>query len=676
MNSESYANIRPIEIWRHPASMAFRRAPCEGTALLIAVMAMSIGLILFGCANVTTAQSSPEQNRAKRATAPPKATSEMPATRDRGTPLGARQEHVRRMVREFDDKLMELARELEQSQPEQVHRLVAALSQSKESLLERRMAKTAELLNRRAFDEAGGEQQRLVNDLKSLLAMLLAERRSEDTRREQTQLEAWTRELAQLLATETQERRQAYLASQREQAAAKLAARRGALESLLDDQQTLLDETAKPAADNVWHSLADKQSELQSRAASLAEQAVADPGALPQESAQLGQAARRQQQAEDALRDEDPRAARRQQQRAVEHLRSALEALIDNERQVRELSNPRLGALADAQEQAASQAAALGEAMSQPVGEHEGQSAADGDSQSDSSDTDALRRSSSAPDRGNSPERAVAKQTMDAAEQAMRKAAKKLHEKQPAEAEERESEAIDHLASLQDELLNQLAELQKATRDNKLAQLQSLFRDMLGRQQLVTSGTAEVERNRRDGKLRRADRLALGKLAADENSLAESAEETSESLARESGSQVFRRIIDHLQDDCRFVATELRQERSGAAVHARQTEIEETLKELLAALDDAKTENQSEDEQQPRRQPNDGESEPASPLLPAVAELRLLRSRQLRINERTAMLGKRDEAPTEETWRNALDDLVSRQSELARLAQEMAERAP
>jgi len=73
------------------------------------------------------------------------------------TPLGVRQQRIKRMIVELEIQFSELARMLQTDHPEQAEKLVDAFKSSKEMLLEKRMDEITELLDLSKLDSAGVE---------------------------------------------------------------------------------------------------------------------------------------------------------------------------------------------------------------------------------------------------------------------------------------------------------------------------------------------------------------------------------------------------------------------------------------------------------------------------------------------------------------------------------------
>ncbi|MBN2448008.1 MAG: hypothetical protein JXO22_14855 [Phycisphaerae bacterium] len=105
-------------------------------------------------------------------------------------PLTLQQEAVRDRLRQLEDRMATLAQSLADREPEQAARLAEALSTLGERQLRRRVEDTLTLLRHARFDQAGYEQQQVLDDLVAVLELLkrdgsdLAELRAERKRLE------------------------------------------------------------------------------------------------------------------------------------------------------------------------------------------------------------------------------------------------------------------------------------------------------------------------------------------------------------------------------------------------------------------------------------------------------------------------------------------------------------
>jgi hypothetical protein len=247
-----------------------------------------------------------------------------------------------------------------------------------------------------------------------------------------------------------------------------------------------------------------------------------------------------------------------------------------------------------------------------------------------------------------------------------------LKKKDPAEANKDQRKAIEELEKAIQEIEDRLAQLREETQLEKLARLEARFTEMLARQESATRSTAELVKKKTDGvALTRADNLQVGKLAAEETKLGEMAEQAMEIIVEDGTSVVFPEVVGQLRDDLAGVAKLLEDKRTDDYTVSRQQEVEATLKELIEALQKAQG-------QKKEGGGGGGGGGGDPPLLPNSAELKLLRSMQVRVNSRTTSIDKaRAAAPgkVDEVLDKDLSGVADRQQQIADLTQQMIERA-
>jgi len=256
------------------------------------------------------------------------------------------------------------------------------------------------------------------------------------------------------------------------------------------------------------------------------------------------------------------------------------------------------------------------------------------------------------------------------AQQAMQQASGDLREDDPEGAERKQEEAIRQLEKALQEIEERLAQLREETQVERLARLEQRFREMLARQQEVNSKTIELD-SKRSETLTRIERRAVSALAVEERELVEQAYQAYDILLEDGTSVVFPTIVDGLRSDLERVSELLEESRTGEFTQALQKEVETTLVEMIEALKKAK------------QQKKDGEGgggggqggEP--PLLPGSAELKLLRSSQMRVNRLTQSFEKERPEKAEDlddTLKRQLDSITRRQSEITVLTERIMER--
>jgi hypothetical protein len=138
---------------------------------------------------------------------------------------------------------------------------------------------------------------------------------------------------------------------------------------------------------------------------------------------------------------------------------------------------------------------------------------------------------------------------------------------------------------------------------------------------------------------------------------------------------VFPSVVDQLARDLDSAHDLLAARRTDRYTQVVQRQIEETLTELIAALEQAKKKNQQTKQSPPKPPKPPKPSMPKlPPLFPPTAELKLLRAAQIRVNHRTqaiqeAAAGK----PLDDTLQQETRTVARQQEQVVKLTEEMIE---
>ena len=218
----------------------------------------------------------------------------------------------------------------------------------------------------------------------------------------------------------------------------------------------------------------------------------------------------------------------------------------------------------------------------------------------------------------------------------MEKAIQELKKKKRDNATGHEDEAIAKLEKAKEKLEEILRQLREEERELLLAALEARFQKMLAMQWLVYNGTVSLSKtpneqwtDRHRGKSR--------DLALQEEDIVLDANKALTLLKEEGSSVAFPEAVEQIRDDMQTVARRLEREEVGELTQLIEKDIIEALEEIIEALQ--KEMEKSDDEPPP---PDDQPPmEPPDPaLVDKLAELKMLRSLQKRINRRTKRLGR------------------------------------
>ena len=252
----------------------------------------------------------------------------------------------------------------------------------------------------------------------------------------------------------------------------------------------------------------------------------------------------------------------------------------------------------------------------------------------------------------------------------MKKAGDKLERQQQAPATRDQDRAIAELERAKAQLQDTLDQLRREQQEELLTGLEQRFRTMLLEQMKINAATDALDA--RKAEWARSDELNLAGQAEQQTLLSVEAGKALTILTQEGTTVVFPEIVLQVRDDMTDVARRLAARQTGEITRNVQAEIVRALQELIAAIEQRQKEGPPPDDAGQSQQAGDQQQD--TPLLPSSAELKLLRSCQVRINRSTQHLDSAQTQPAAEIAGEA-QRLSSRQEQLADMARKINERA-
>ena len=552
------------------------------------------------------------------------------------TPLGVRQQRIKRMIVELEMQFSELAKTLQKDNPEQAEKLVDAFKSSKEMLLEKRMDEITELLDLSKLDSAGEEQKKTIDDVKSLIEFLLKDDEEADRIKEEIKkLQEWKDAIDGLIKDENKLKEESEIHTDKNKALEDLNEQIGQLKELIERQDELKSDTEKESTKGIdgLDKIAETQQELRGLTESLRNELKGDNEDADQTKESKGgeqdlnkddspgteslrDAEEDQKWAEKKLEEGKGKLAVEAEKEALDNLNKALEQLEKEKDRIEGLSSDDLEKLAEDQGSTANDAGKLSEKMK-----------SSGDSEGDPSEQqDPLKDGQKR-----------AQEAVESAQSKMGKASESLAQGSPGGASESQEQALEDLEKAKEEVEKQLEELKKDQKMEALVQLEQMFKEMLEIQEEATAKVLVLDgkRNNQDGKLRRADRIELRSVELQERDLSEKSKEAEGLLVDDGASVVVRNVVEGMKNDLIALADRVDSNETGSFVQRSQKEVEMTLKELIDAVKIAQQMQEQQQQQQQQQQQEQQQQEQQQQLLPPSAELKLLRLTQLRINRRT-----------------------------------------
>jgi hypothetical protein len=228
-----------------------------------------------------------------------------------------------------------------------------------------------------------------------------------------------------------------------------------------------------------------------------------------------------------------------------------------------------------------------------------------------------------------------ARRQIEAAEARMREAQEKLEEAQREGAAEKQEEAIRALEQAKADLERILRQLREEEIERMLTMLEARFVKMLQMQRAVYEGTVKLDKvpepDRTDD-----HRIEATRLSRKEAEIVLEADKAL-TLLRDDGTAVaFPEAVEQAREDMLQVAGLLDEAKVGQVTQTIEQEIIAALEEMIEAFKQAQQDAEKRRQQMPPMpsRPQD------QPLVDLLAEIRMIRTLQVRVNRRTERYSK------------------------------------
>lgn len=269
-------------------------------------------------------------------------------------------------------------------------------------------------------------------------------------------------------------------------------------------------------------------------------------------------------------------------------------------------------------------------------------------------------------------------QRVEEAQKRMREAQQRLDQAQRDESIKEMREAEEELAKAKEELEEILRQLREEEVDRTLEMLEARIREMLDRELRIADATEKLNAiavPSRGGEFH----IQSGKLSTDQMSLALEADRLLMILQEEGSSIAFPETVAQIRDDMEQVAVRLREAKVDPLTIGLETEIIESLEDLINALVAAQEQNEQEESPPEEGTPSSPPPPPGEqPLVNQLEELKLIRNLQVKINKRhdrySTMLTDPEDPigyTTDPELQSELERLSDRQRKLQRITREI-----
>lgn len=261
---------------------------------------------------------------------------------------------------------------------------------------------------------------------------------------------------------------------------------------------------------------------------------------------------------------------------------------------------------------------------------------------------------------------------LKSAQQRMQDAQEKLDKAEREGAADDQRKAIKELEQAKAELERILRQLREEEMERTLTLLAARFRKMLEAQLKVYEGTVRLDKvpsAERD----HDDEIESARLSREESTIVREADRALVLLREEGSSVAFPETVSLMREDMQRVTERLADFKVGIMTQDLEQDIIEALEETIAALEMA-IKDLEKNRTPPGQAPQAGQpSEP--PLVDKLAELKMIRSLQMRINRRTQRYGKMIEGEQAEApdLLEALRSLAERQQRVHQATSDLAQ---
>jgi tRNA(Met) C34 N-acetyltransferase TmcA len=213
-----------------------------------------------------------------------------------------------------------------------------------------------------------------------------------------------------------------------------------------------------------------------------------------------------------------------------------------------------------------------------------------------------------------------------------------LDKNKPEEASDDAGKAVQNLRDAQKKLEELLKQIREEEIERLLAALQNRCEEMLQKQIQVYGSTTDVfgQAKSNDGKLNREQTQRSNELATLEGEIVKICATASRLVEEEGSAVAFAEVFKQVHADMVKVQKRLTVPDVGEITQNIEKDIIETLKEMIEALKKAQKENQQKKQKPKEQKPMEGQQKPPDQdLIDLLAELKMIRSMQTRVNKRT-----------------------------------------
>jgi DNA repair exonuclease SbcCD ATPase subunit len=258
---------------------------------------------------------------------------------------------------------------------------------------------------------------------------------------------------------------------------------------------------------------------------------------------------------------------------------------------------------------------------------------------------------------------------LEAAQRAMEEARKKLEEANRKEAAAEQRKALEQLKAAQAEIERILRQMREEQVSRTLVALEQRFRAMLDAEIAVYDETKRLDKTPVEQRSAEDD-IKAARIGRKQQEIVLMCDRALALLHEDGSAAALSEAVEQIGGDMRTVAELLGQSRVDAYTQQIEQDVIAALDEILAAVKQAQI-----DAKKPRPPGDSGEFGPPGepPLVDMLAELKMLRTMQVRVNRRLKQFGElvQIDETSDPQLRKGLDELAGRQERLVEITRDI-----
>ena len=546
----------------------------------------------------------------------PPATGAAPAA-EAPAPLASSQEAIRARYLRFENTLQQLSEYLRKSDPQRADLLVRTIGKSKEGRIPDQLLALTDLLKKDQLGDAIEREEEVIKQMQVMLDLLMSEDRKDEIEKEKARIKELIKDVDKLIGKQTD---------------ARAETERGGEPNDLQKQQRQVADGAQKLVQKIDGQDAEKKATKQRERDGKPK----DANAKPKDSSDKGDSKDGDAKDKDA-KPSDNKDAKPGDDKAKDGKNKNDPKKTDKPGDPKDSkpgdpkdgkpSDPKDGKPSDSQGKPKD-----GKPQKGQSGEPQDMPPQDGDQPKDQNSQDQQDQN----DEAKKPDKTPGRDEVEKAKQEMERAIEELKKNRNAKASDKQDQALAELQKAKEKLEEILRQLREEERAMVLAALEARFRDMLLKQEAVNNGTLGIHAVPIDKRSDRHRNRAV-ELARNEDEISLLAAKALTLLKEEGSSVAFPEAVEQIRDDMLTVARRLERADVGEITQNIEADIVESLREILEALQ--KELEKLKDQKQQQQQQQQQEKKPP-PLVNKLAELKMLRSLQYRVNRRTKQMGR------------------------------------